>query len=168
MRLPVTIKRRDSWIRLHTNLPHHRKPALEVLGCAAERAAVTEAVLTYDRDELETAIVAAGGVAAAMRSRDEWLAHPQGRAVASEPLIDWCAGDRVKSLDWEATAQQPLCGLKVLDLTRVLAGPVATRMLAGFGAQVLRIDPPGWEEANVVPDITLGKRCARLDLRAPQ
>jgi crotonobetainyl-CoA:carnitine CoA-transferase CaiB-like acyl-CoA transferase len=55
----------------------------------------------------------------------------------------------------------------VLDLTRVLAGPVATRFLAAFGAQVLRIDPPGWDEPAVVPDVTLGKRCARLDLRSP-
>jgi crotonobetainyl-CoA:carnitine CoA-transferase CaiB-like acyl-CoA transferase len=55
--------------------------------------------------------------------------------------------------------------LRVLDLTRVLAGPVATRFLAGYGAQVLRIDPPGWDEPGVIPEVTLGKRCARLDLR---
>ncbi len=55
----------------------------------------------------------------------------------------------------------------MLDLTRVLAGPVATRFLAGFGADVLRIDPPGWDEPGVIPSVTLGKRCARLDLRQP-
>jgi crotonobetainyl-CoA:carnitine CoA-transferase CaiB-like acyl-CoA transferase len=56
----------------------------------------------------------------------------------------------------------------VLDLTRVLAGPVATRFLAGYGAQVLRIDPPDWDEPAVVPEVSLGKRCARLDLRAAE
>jgi crotonobetainyl-CoA:carnitine CoA-transferase CaiB-like acyl-CoA transferase len=66
--------------------------------------------------------------------------------------------------DWQATQRSPLAGLRVLDLTRVLAGPVASRTLAGFGASVLRIDPPNWEEPNIVPDVTLGKRCARLDL----
>jgi crotonobetainyl-CoA:carnitine CoA-transferase CaiB-like acyl-CoA transferase len=53
----------------------------------------------------------------------------------------------------------------VLDLTRVLAGPVATRLLAGWGAEVLRIDPPDWDEPAIVPEVTLGKRCARLDLK---
>lgn len=60
---------------------------------------------------------------------------------------------------------RPMHGVRVLDLTRVLAGPVATRFLAGLGADVLRIDPPGWDEPGVAPDVTLGKRCARLDLR---
>ena len=51
----------------------------------------------------------------------------------------------------------------MLDLTRVLAGPIATRFLAGLGAEVLRIDPPGWDEPAIVPEVTLGKRCARID-----
>lgn len=60
---------------------------------------------------------------------------------------------------------RPLAGLRVLDLTRILAGPVATRFLAGFGADVLRIDPPDWDEPAIAPDVTLGKRCAQLNLR---
>ncbi len=62
------------------------------------------------------------------------------------------------------SSARPLEGLRVLDLTRVLAGPVATRFLAGYGAEVLRIDPPTWNEPGIVPEVTLGKRCARLDL----
>jgi crotonobetainyl-CoA:carnitine CoA-transferase CaiB-like acyl-CoA transferase len=62
---------------------------------------------------------------------------------------------------------RPLAGIRVLDLTRVLAGPVATRFLAGFGAEVLRIDPPSWEESALAPEMTLGKRCAHLDFRKP-
>ena len=50
----------------------------------------------------------------------------------------------------------PLQGLRVLDLTRILAGPVATRLLAALGAEVLRIDPPGWEEPSLVPEMTIG------------
>jgi crotonobetainyl-CoA:carnitine CoA-transferase CaiB-like acyl-CoA transferase len=64
-----------------------------------------------------------------------------------------------------STPDRPLQGIRVLDLTRVLAGPIATRFLAGFGADVLRIDPPTWDEPGVIPDVTPGKRCARLDLR---
>lgn len=157
---------RDGWIRLHTNLPHHRAAALSVLGCAEEPDAVRAAVATWEGEPLETDIVAQGGVAAFMLSRSQWLAHPQGQAVAQEPLVNWVAPRPVSLRDRSiATAARPLAGLRVLDLTRVLAGPIATRTLAGFGAEVLRIDPPGWDEPGVIQDISLGKSMASLDLR---
>ena len=155
----------DGWIRLHTNAPHHRAAALKVLGTAAERAVVAAAVVRWRGDELEAAIVAEGGCAAAMRSMGAWTEHPQGRAVLAEPLMRMEAGDAADALAGEFDPSRPLKGIRVLDLTRVLAGPVATRFLAGFGADVLRIDPPAWEEPGVVPDVTPGKRCARLDLK---
>ncbi len=158
---------KDGWIRLHTNLPHHRNAALSVLNAAPMREAVAQATLSWRAAELETAIAQAGGVAAMMRSASDWTAHPQGLAVAKAPLISWLSRRDTTPKSWNATLARPLNGLKVLDLTRVLAGPIATRTLAGFGAQVLRIDPPNWEEPNVIPDVTLGKCCARLDLRQP-
>nr|WP_321251299.1 CoA transferase [uncultured Ruegeria sp.] len=158
----------DGWIRLHTNLPHHRSAALKVLDTPADRDAVSQAVRQWAISELESAIVAEGGVAAAMRSRVEWLEHPQGRAVSRDPLITWENPRNVTLRDRpNATAERPLAGLRVLDLTRVLAGPVSTRTLAGFGAEVLRIDPPGWDEPGVIPDISLGKRCTYLNLKSP-
>lgn len=156
---------RDGWIKLHTNLAHHRAAALGVLEVEAVRASVAKAVLSWKSDDLESEVVQAGGVAAALRTRQEWQTHPQGKAVASEPLIAWGETRPGRSRFSTDSPSRPLDGLRVLDLTRVLAGPVATRTLAGFGAEVLRIDPPEWQEANVVPDITLGKRCARLDLK---
>ncbi|HEV2573133.1 MAG TPA: CoA transferase [Beijerinckiaceae bacterium] len=155
---------RDRWIKLHTNAPHHRAAALKVLDCAAERGAVAEAVKTWGAGELEAAVVDAGGCAAALRLRTEWETHPQGTAVAAEPLIAFSSAD-VGGLRWSPEPGRPLAGLKVLDLTRVLAGPVATRFLAGYGADVLRVDPPDWDEPGTIPEVTLGKRCARLDLR---
>lgn len=155
----------DGWIKLHTNLPHHRAAALSVVGTSAERTKVAKAISGWEKDQLEAEIVAAGGVAAAMRTRSEWANHPHGIAVAKEPLITWGEARQVPQKSWHPTRERPLAGLRVLDLTRVLAGPVATRTLAGFGANVLRIDPPGWDEAIVVPEITLGKRCAFLDLK---
>ncbi|MDH0645673.1 CoA transferase [Pseudomonas sp. GD03858] len=155
---------RNGWIRLHTNAPHHRAAALQVLGCPADRDSVSNRVLAWDADALETAIVKNGGCAARMRNWQEWCGHPQGLAVNREPLIlrESHAG---APLAWQGSEARPLNGIKVLDLTRILAGPIATRLLAGFGADVLRLDPPGWEEPAVAAEVTLGKRCARLDLR---
>lgn len=154
----------DRWIRLHTNAPHHRAAALAVLDCAPEREAVVRAVAAWQADELEAAVVAQGGCAATMRSIDEWREHPQGRALSEAPLF-LQESRECAPWAWRPDAARPLRGLRVLDLTRVLAGPVATRFLAGFGADVLRIDPPTWDEAGVIPEVSLGKRCARLDLR---
>ncbi|MGI9369679.1 MAG: CoA transferase [Ruegeria sp.] len=159
----------DGWIRLHTNLPHHRAAALRVLDTTADRDLVSQAIHDWRIGELESAIVAEGGAAAAMRSRTDWLTHPQGKAVSRDPLIGWNAPRHITLRDRpQATAARPLAGLRVLDLTRILAGPVSTRTLAGFGAEVLRIDPPDWDEPGVIPDVSLGKTCAYLDLKSPQ
>jgi hypothetical protein len=158
---------RDGWIRLHTNAPHHRAAALAVLGVAGDRDEVARAVAAWEATALETAAVEAGGVAGALRSPLEWARHPQGAAVAGEPLADVVETDPApaEAPRWRPTAARPLAGLRVLDLTRVLAGPVATRLLAGLGADVLRVDPPEWSEPGVELEVTLGKRLARLDLR---
>jgi hypothetical protein len=156
----------DGWVRLHTNARRHRDAALRVLGTPADREAVAAAVRRRGAEELEAAVFAAGGCASALRTADAWAAHPQGAAVAAEPLAHAEPGDAGRA-GRPGPADRPLAGVRVLDLTRVLAGPVSTRFLAGYGAEVLRIDPPGWDEPGLVPDVTAGKRCARLDLKAP-
>lgn len=167
VRDPITgdYQTRDGWIRLHTNAPHHLAAALSVLGTRADPHDVALAVSSRRADELEKAIVDVGGCAAMMRSRNAWIAHPQGTAVRAEPLIHVEEADKGALGPAVATRMRPLAGIKVLDLTRVLAGPVSTRFLAAYGAQVLRIDPPFWTEPGMVPEVTLGKRCAELDLR---
>lgn len=132
----------DGWIRLHTNAPHHRVAALAVLGVEADRDMVAAAVARWDSDALERAVVDAGGAAAAMRTPEAWAIHPVGAAVAREPLLAMDPGCEGPLPPHLADIAAPLTGIRVLDLTRVIAGPVATRLLAGWGAEVLRIDPP--------------------------
>lgn len=162
---PADYRTRDGWIRLHTNAPHHRDAALRVLDVPESPEAVTAAVSAWNATELETAMVANGACAAEMRSWADWQEHPQGRAVLAEPLLRWRCGSKAAPSSWTPSSTQPLAGLKVLDMTRVLAGPAATRLLAGLGATVLRIDPPWWDEPTGAPEMSLGKRCTRLDLR---
>ncbi|MBX7110637.1 MAG: CoA transferase [Dehalococcoidia bacterium] len=155
----------DGWIRLHTNAPAHRAAALDVLGVPAEPDRVRAAVAAWQAGALETAVLDAGGCAAAMHSEAVWNASAPGQAVRAEPLIHWDIEDGAPPTSPPADPARPLAGLRVLDLTRVLAGPVATRFLALLGADVLRIDPPDWDEPGVTPEVMLGKRTARLDLR---
>jgi CoA-transferase family III len=157
----------DGWIRLHTNARRHRAAALRVLGVGEGRPAVLDAVQRWTVDDLEQSVVDAGGAAASMRSVEGWQRHPQGRSVRGEPLVRHESSEpAAQPLDLAGVrAGRPLAGVRVLDLTRVLAGPVATRLLAGWGAEVLRIDPPDWDEPAVVPEMMLGKKTARLDLR---
>ena len=158
---------KDGWIRLHTNAPHHRDAALSVLGNAADRTALAPIVAKWSGADLEQAIVEAKGCAAEMRSLEDWANHPQGMAVANEPLITWAHHGSMEPHKRSNIPARPLAGIRVLDLTRVLAGPVAGRFLAAYGANVLRVDPPGWDEPGVIPEVTLGKRCAGLDLNSP-
>ena len=158
----------DGWIRLHTNAPHHRAAAERVLGKVADHTEMAAKVAAWNAAELEQAIVDEGGCAAQMRAWPAWQTHPQGLAVNAEPLVQRQSFATTANKPWLGSVARPLAGVKVLDLTRVLAGPVASRFLAGLGADVLRIDSPTWNEPGVVPEMTLGKRCARLDLKSAE
>ena len=167
------VRCRDGWARTHANYPHHEAALRRALGIEADVAQLEAAAAAMGAVELETAIVAAGGCAAALRTEAEWRAHPAGAAVAvaqpgvAQPQAGQPGTQRrsAPGRAAEATASRPAAGLRVLDLTRVIAGPVAGRTLAALGAEVLRIDPPGLPE---LPEAHLdtgpGKRAALLDL----
>src|SRR3954470_11344032 len=153
------------WIRLHTNLPHHRAGTLKLLGADYDRASVQRAIDGWEAFKLEDAAAAAGLVVTATRSFAEWDAHPQGCAVAGMPLF---AIEKIGDASAQPlpTSDRPLAGVKVLDLTRVIAGPVCGRTLAAHGADVLNITAahlPAMEA--LVIDTHRGKLTAQIDLR---
>lgn len=159
----------DGWVRLHGNYPHHRAALRRALGVGpdAGHEAVRQAVAARRAVDVEEAVVAAGGCAAAVRDPAAWVRHPQGAAVASQPLLDMAPGlAEAPPLPPLADDAPPGAGLRVLDLTRVIAGPVATRFLAALGCEVLRVDPPGLPEIPLqAVDTGAGKRSTLLDLR---
>ncbi|NBE52355.1 CoA transferase, partial [Streptomyces boluensis] len=152
----------DGWVRTHANYPHHEAALLAALGLREDRVEPVERALAKLRAvDVEERVYAAGGLAVALRTRAQWAAHAQGAAVAAEPLVH---RERLGNRAPRARGGR----LRVLDLTRVIAGPVATRTLALLGADVLRVDAPGLPElADQHADTGFGKRSALLDLARP-
>jgi len=151
-------------IRLHTNFAHHRDAVCDLLGCFAERESVAAELACWDASAFEDALHACGGVGAALRSQAEWDAHAQGRAVAALPLI---ATRQIGTAPARALPEgpRPLSGLRVLDLTRIIAGPVAGRALAAHGATVMRVAGPELPFIDwAVKDTGRGKLSAYCDL----
>ena len=155
------------WLRLQANYARPRARILKTLGVSDDVDEIAQVVREHDADDLEAAIVENGGTVAASRSVEEWVAHPQGRAVVGERLVD-IEPNGVTRPAWEPTPGRPLAGIKVLDMTRVLAGPTATSVLAGLGAEVLRIEAPDGDELDASGDHRLGKRWAILDARTDE
>lgn len=158
----------DGWIRTHANYPHHRTRLTGALGlpdhCSRDQFA--RRVATLSAADVEEIAAGSGAIAVRVRSEQEWASSEPGTAAATGGLV----ADRTRADRWmrrlAGTASAPLAGVRVLDLTRVIAGPVASRALALLGADVLRIDPPHPREVEWYHlENGQGKRSALLDLR---
>ncbi|MGW6318048.1 CoA transferase [Streptomyces sp. NPDC055099] len=162
----------DGWVRTHANYPHHRGRLLAALGAARDLGeeavdAVARAIAGLTALEVEESVYARGGLAVAARGADAWAKSEQGILVAGQPLLTTARIDEAPERMLRHAAL-PCAGLRVLDLTRVLAGPVATRTLALLGADVLRIDAPQLPESQEAHNDTgMGKRSTTLDLAQP-
>ncbi|SAK62221.1 L-carnitine dehydratase/bile acid-inducible protein F [Caballeronia arationis] len=173
MRDPLTgfFETRDGrWIQLHANFAHHRAGIVKLLGCADDPDSVAAAIRNRDGAALDQALGEAGLCAALIRSPEEWAALPQAQAVAKLPLMEIeRIGDAPAMPIGDPAGAAPLSGVRALDLSRIIAGPVGGRTLAQHCADVLLINGPHLPNiAPLVIDNGRGKRSATLDLREPR
>jgi crotonobetainyl-CoA:carnitine CoA-transferase CaiB-like acyl-CoA transferase len=161
-------KTRDGFVRLHTNFSHHRDAVCKVLNCKPDRDAVQAALMQWDGEAFETAAYTSGCVVALMRSHEQWSATPHARALPGLPLISIAKIGEAAPKPWPK-GERPLAGIRVLDLSRVIAGPVAGRTLAAHGADVLLISGP---ELPAIPWLTIdtgrGKLTGFVELKNAQ
>jgi len=159
-----------NWVRIHANFAHHRDGALELLGCptgaTVERRTVERALSRWSSLEFEQAAADAGLVVAALRTFDEWDRHPQGIAVSQLPLVSIeRIGDAAeRPLPRYGHDPRPLQNIRVLDLTRIIAGPVCGRTLAAYGADVMLLNSPNLPNINAIAETSRGKLSVLADL----
>lgn len=159
------------WVRIHANFDHHRDGALALLGlpvgAATPREAVAQALTHWRASDVEHQAAARGLPIVAARSHAQWQALGQDAVVAQAPLVQIEQVGDALPLPWPAlqTGQRPLAGLQVLDLTRILAGPVAGRTLAAYGAEVMLVNSPHLPNIDAIADTSRGKRSAHMDLK---
>jgi crotonobetainyl-CoA:carnitine CoA-transferase CaiB-like acyl-CoA transferase len=154
------------FVRLHTNFKHHRAAVCNVLGCDMEREKIQAALNQWDGEAFETAAYAGGAVVSLMRSHDEWTVTAQAKALAALPVLTIEKIGEAAPKPWTA-GNRPLAGVRVLDLSRVIAAPVAGRTLAAHGADVLLIygpDLPGLPWLTI--DTGRGKLSAFIELKS--
>ena len=163
----------DGWVRIHANFAHHRDGALRLLGLSsktAQRADAERVMLTWKVLDFEQAAADAGLVVAALRSFERWDQHPQGQAVAALRLLRFeRIGDAPpRELPALHADDRPLTGVRVLDLTRILAGPVCGRALAAYGAEVMLVNSPHLPNIASIADTSRGKLSAHIDLQTQE
>lgn len=158
------------WVRVHANYPHMEAGVMEILGCARSKDSVRAALKSWSAQDFEDAAGEKGMVVFMMRSPEEWLTHPHGRALAGLDLFDIEKIGEAPPEPLPQTGAQALCGVRVLDLTRVIAGPVSGRTLSAHGADVLRISAARLprDPLSLEIDGGRGKRSAFVDLKTPQ
>jgi crotonobetainyl-CoA:carnitine CoA-transferase CaiB-like acyl-CoA transferase len=158
----------DGYVRIHANFDHHRDRALDILGITHDPSKTTKddignALSSWSAVDFESAVADAGGVVSAVRSFDEWDAHPHARVVSGLPLLTI---EKIGEAPPRETGKgdKPLSNIRVLDLTRILAGPVCGRTLAAYGADVMLVNSPSLPNIESIAETSRGKRSVHIDL----
>ncbi len=156
------------WYLPHFGMRHLKAKVLNILDCEMNMDSIAAGVAKWDAEELDTAIAEANTCGGIIRSEAEWLAHPHGQALAAQAVVEI---EKIGESDPEPFPEDgpALNGIKVLDLTRILAGPVAARTLAEHGADVLMVAAKGIPQLKkFVIDLSHGKRSCYLDMNVAE
>jgi crotonobetainyl-CoA:carnitine CoA-transferase CaiB-like acyl-CoA transferase len=163
-------KTRDGrYVFLHPSFPESTKRLLQLLNCPDTPDDVAATMLKWDALDFENAVAAAGACAGLARTPEEWDTSEQGRILATRPVVEVIKiGDSMPE-PFAPEGEMPLDGVRVLDLTRVLAGPTCGRTLAQYGADVMAVSSPRLPSVPYfVSDTGHGKRAAFVDLETPE
>lgn len=156
--------RDQQWFLPHFGMLHLKNRMQELLACDDSVDSVAAAIARWDAQELECAVAAQGACGGMVRSAEEWSETAQGQALASYPVVEVEKIGDSKPQPFSAVGP-PLHGIRILDLTRILAGPVAARTCAEHGADVLMVAARHTPQIkNFVIDLSHGKRSTYLDI----
>ncbi|KIJ17882.1 hypothetical protein PAXINDRAFT_175615 [Paxillus involutus ATCC 200175] len=155
----------DGCVRLHTNFPHHRDGILRILGCEPTRESVQGALMRWNAGEFEEEATRQNMCVSTYRSFEEWDKHPQASALVNTPPVYLVKIGEAPKREMNPATKHPLEGIRVLDLCRILSGPVCGRSLAAHGADVLLVTSPNLPSLPLLDiDTSRGKRTTQLDL----
>lgn len=164
----------SKWVFILGLFPHLREGILNLLNSTNSRDSIGEAISKYNAQELEDTIAEHGLSGGMLRTQDEWRSHSQGKALLELPVVDIIKMDESEpqkfqennnDVNGRSSRTRPLSGIKVIDMTRVLAGPMATRLLAEQGANVIHISSPNLPFLlAALLETGWGKRSAFIDL----
>jgi crotonobetainyl-CoA:carnitine CoA-transferase CaiB-like acyl-CoA transferase len=158
---------RQMYLLRHAFYHEHFSRLLGFLGCSPATHSIETAVRAWKADALEEALADAKAIGAIARTRDEWLASPQGLHLSTRVPIEVERIGHAPAMPF-SEAERPLSGIRVVDMGHVLAGPVVSRQLAEQGAEVLHVSAPHQPDpTHIAVDTGLGKRSAFVDLDKP-
>jgi crotonobetainyl-CoA:carnitine CoA-transferase CaiB-like acyl-CoA transferase len=157
------------FVKIELFYPRLHDALFKVLKCAPTQRAVEAAIMQWDGEALELAIRDECGAIGMVRSAEEWLAHPVGRRLASKPIVEVEKIGDSDPIPLPPGCEKVLSGLRVLDCTHVIGGPITGRTLAEFGADVLHISKPNYpDHMNWRLETDIGKRAAYCDFDNPE
>jgi len=152
------------FVKIELFYPRLRDAMFKVLKCAPTQKAVEAAIMQWDGEALELAIREECGAIGMVRTAEEWRSHPVGARLAGKPVVEIEKIGDSDPIPFPEGLGKPLQGIRILDCTHVIGGPVTGRTLAEFGADVLHLSKPNYpDHVNWRLETDIGKRAAYCD-----